>query len=145
MNEGSILVCPHERSIQIGFVSEKNYSVQSVRENELDFASCETEHGCNHQWLNEAIERVFVWGTAVWVSLLLEISKKNNLGIAGESKFILACEISVKENDLIFSFGVWYMGFGEEGVVLWTEVSDTEFVFRIIDLLLKSVARSDKS
>ena len=102
------------------------------------------EHGCNHQWLNEAIERVFVWGTAVWVSLLLEISKKNNLGIAGESKFILACEISVKENDLIFSFGVWYMGFGEEGVVLWTEVSDTEFVFRIIDLLLKSVARSDK-
>ena len=51
----------------------------------------------------------------------------------------------MKENDLIFSFGVWYMGFGEEGVVLWTEVSDTEFVFRIIDLLLKSVARSDKS
>jgi hypothetical protein len=86
------------------------------------------------------------------VSLLRKLSKNNNLGIAGESEFILACEISVKENDLIFSFGEWYMGFGEwymgfgeEGVVLWTEVSDTEFVFRIIDLLLKSAARSDKS
>jgi len=102
------------------------------------------EHSCNHQWLNEAIERVFVWGTAVWVSLLLEISKKNNLGIAGESKFILACEISVNENDLIFGVGIWHMGFGEEGVVLWTEVSNGEFGVSIIGLLLKSVA-SEKS
>jgi hypothetical protein len=72
------------------------------------------------------------------------LSEKNNLGIAGEVELLLACEISVNENDLIFSVGIWHMGFREEGVVLWTEVSDGEFGVSIIGLLLKCVA-SEKS
>ena len=82
MGLGSLFVGLHEVSVLVGWVSEKNGSVLLISEYCLNLILREFENGCNHQWLNEAREGIFVSSTAISVNFLFEMSEENDLGIS---------------------------------------------------------------